>query len=117
VNHKEIEEEASETHLQRKTGIEVGHLITLGLALLINAIVIAFSYGAMAQKVDTNTDAINLLKAQTITPGAERRISVLEVQMIQIQKDATDKWTSLERTMSRLEDKLDAHDAKKHEAN
>ena len=113
MHRDDIEEEAAETHLHRRNSasspIELGHIITFGLAILINAIMVAFSYGSMMQKVDNNTDAIALFKSRDITPGAERRISVLEVQIIQVQRDSIERWNSFERTLTRMEDKIDKH--------
>jgi len=111
VNKEEFEEEVNELAMERRkpSFLSSSNLVTLVIGICVNFIIIAFSYGALMQKVDTNTDALMLLQQREITPGAERRVAVLEAQMMQLRQDSGERWREVRDSLARFESKLDAH--------
>lgn len=112
MNRQEIEEEASERHMHerpREPFFSSSNIVSIGVATVINAVLVAFSYGTLFQKVDGLDDAVRGLQQRDITPGAERRISVLEVQFAQQRADQADWKREIRDQLDRIEAKVDLY--------
>ena len=91
-------------HILRRW-ISVGDVMVMVTSLVI----VGISYGTLATRVDEIQDDLSYIRSQDITPGAERRISVLEASVVQQRQDAAETRRELRQQLDRIESKLDQH--------
>jgi hypothetical protein len=89
--------------------LNVGHVITLGLAVIVNGVVLAFSVGGLYQRVDGVLDDVTYLKSRDITPGAAQRIAVIEAKLA-AQQQADWEWKrELRERLDKIDNRLEQH--------
>lgn len=114
MEKEDIEQEVSELHM-RSAPVRVsymGNIITVSVAVLINSTILAFSYGSLTKEVNNLSRIVVELEEKEITPGAERRIAVLEAQVAQLRDDTVDWREELRKRLDKFEAKLDDHAAR-----
>ena len=70
--------------------------------VVVNAIILAYGYGILVQRVEIVVDDVRVMKSATITPEAARRLSVLEAQFFQLRQDSTERWAEVNRKLDIL---------------
>lgn len=104
----EHEEDSPQPRFRR--WMSVGDMITLAVTV----VAFAFGYGSLSKDVDTIKTDVASLKARDITPGAERRIAVLEMQVAQQRIDSQDWRREVREQLDRIEAKVEAHMEARH---
>ena len=88
---------------QAKPQVGMWHLAATVLStVVVNAIILAYGYGILVQRVEIVVDDVRVMKSATITPEAARRLSVLEAQFFQLRQDSTERWAEVNRKLDIL---------------
>ena len=100
----EIPVQDADPHFFRRW-VSVGDVLVMVTTL----VVIGISFGTLSARLDAVADEVTIIRGRDITPGAERRISILEVQVAQQRMDSMEWRKEIRDQLDRIEQKMDAH--------